>query len=144
MKKLALAVFFTLASTISVMAQGVTHYVAIHVDQNDPKVMNLALNNAQNITKYYESKGDTVVIEMVTYGPGLNMLIEGKSPVADRIAVMSLEMENLSFAACANTMSKMEAKTGKKIPIIQEATIVPSGVVTLIELQEKGYAYVKP
>jgi len=144
MKKLALAIFFTLASAIGVMAQGVTHYVAIHVDQNDAKVMNLALNNAQNITKYYESKGDTVVIQMVTYGPGLNMLIEGKSPVADRIATMSLELENISFAACANTMSKMEAKTGKKIPIIEEAAIVPSGVVTLIELQEKGYAYVKP
>jgi intracellular sulfur oxidation DsrE/DsrF family protein len=144
MKKLALAVFFTLTSTIGAMAEGVTHYVAIHVDQNDAKVMNLALNNAQNITKYYESKGDTVVIEMVTYGPGLNMLIEGKSPVADRIAVMSLELENISFAACANTMNKMEAKTGKKIPILEEATIVPSGVVTLIELQEKGYAYVKP
>ncbi len=144
MKKIALAIFFALVSAIGAMAQGVTHYVAIHVDQNDPKVMNLALNNAQNITKYYESKGDTVVIEMVTYGPGLNMLIEGKSPVADRISVMSLEMENLSFAACANTMNKMEAKTGNKIPIIEEATIVPSGVVTLIELQEKGYAYVKP
>ena len=144
MKRLVLAVFFTLASAIGVMAEGVTHYVAIHVDQNDPKVMNMALNNAQNITKYYESKGDTVVIEMVTYGPGLNMLIEGKSPVADRISAMSLELENLSFAACANTMNKMEAKTGKKIPIMDEAKVVPSGVVRLIELQEEGYAYVRP
>jgi uncharacterized protein len=144
MKKLALAVFFTLASAIGAMAQGVTHYVAIHVNQNDPKVMNLALNNVQNINKYYESIGDKVVIELVTYGPGLNMLIEGKSPVADRISVMSLELDNLSFAACANTMAKMEEKTGKKIPIIEEANIVPSGVVRLIELQEKGYAYIKP
>lgn len=144
MKKLALAMFFTLASAVGAMAQGVTHYVAIHVNQNDPKVMNLALNNVQNINKYYESIGDKVVIELVTYGPGLNMLIEGKSPVADRISVMSLELENLSFAACANTMAKMEEKTGKKIPIIEEANIVPSGVVRLIELQEKGYAYIKP
>jgi uncharacterized protein len=144
MKKLALAVFFTLASAIGAMAQGVTHYVAIHVNQNDPKVMNLALNNVQNINKYYDSIGEKVVIELVTYGPGLNMLIEGKSPVADRISVMSLELENLSFAACANTMAKMEEKTGKKIPIIEEANIVPSGVVRLVELQEKGYAYIKP
>ena len=27
-------------------AEGVMHRVAIHVDENDPKVMNMALNNA--------------------------------------------------------------------------------------------------
>lgn len=144
MKRLVLAAIITLASAVGAMAEGATHHVAIHVDQNDAKVMNMALNNAQNITKYYESNGDTVVIEMVTYGPGLNMLIEGKSPVADRISAMSLELENLSFAACANTMNKMEAKTGKKVPIMDEATVVPSGVVRLIQLQEDGYAYVRP
>jgi uncharacterized protein len=120
------------------------HKVAIHVDSSDPKVMNLALNNAQNIDAYYKSKGDSIIIEVVTYGPGLNMLIPGKSPVETRIAAMSLEMDNLSFAACANTKAKMEAKTGKKIEIMSEATVVPSGVVRLIELQEAGYAYVRP
>ncbi len=125
-------------------AEGVKHFVAIHVDQNDPKVMNLALNNAANVTKYYESIGDTVEIEMVAYGPGLNMFVEGKSPVADRISVMSLELENLSFAACGNTHAKMSAKAGHDIPLLDEAVVVPSGVVRLIELQENGFSYVKP
>jgi len=91
-------------------AEGVKHFVAIHVDQNDPKVMNMALNNAANVNKYYQSIGDTVEIEMVAYGPGLNMFVAGKSPVADRMSVMSLELENLSFAACGNTHAKMSAK----------------------------------
>ena len=30
--------------------------LAIHVDQNDPQVMNLALNNATNVIEYYRSK----------------------------------------------------------------------------------------
>ncbi len=146
--KLALSTI-ALAMTLATgaLAEGKTHYVAIHVDQNNAKVMNLALNNAQNVTKYYESKGDTVVIEMVTYGPGLNMLIPGKSPVETRIAAMSLEMDNLSFAACANTRRKMAEKAGKNpedIPIMSEAKVVPSGVVRLIELQEQGYAYIRP
>ena len=125
-------------------AEGVKHFVAIHVDQNDPKVMNLALNNAVNVTKYYESIGDTVEIEMVAYGPGLNMYVKGKSPVADRIAVLSLELENLSFSACGNTRRKMAAKLGHEIPLLSEATVVPSGMVRLIELQENGFAYVRP
>jgi len=144
MKKLAIALAISLASTIGALAQGVTHYVAIHVDQNDPQVMNMALNNAQNITNYYDSQGDTVVIEMVAYGPGLHMFIPDKSPVSDRIETMSLALENLSFSACGNTRRKMGEKAGHEIAIMDEATIVPSGVVRLIELQENGYAYVRP
>lgn len=143
MKKLALAAALALAP-LTAWAEGMVHKVAIHVDQNDPKVMNMALNNAANVNKYYQSQGDTVEIEMVAYGPGLNMFIPGKSPVADRISTMSLEMENLSFAACGNTHRKMSQKAGKEIPLMSEAVVVPSGVVRLIELQEQGYAYVRP
>ncbi len=144
MQKLILAVFMLFATTFGVLAQGVTHYVAIHVDESDPKVMNMALNNAKNITTYYEAQGDSVVIELVAYGPGLAMLVEGKSPVADRIAAMSLELENLSFSACGNTMRKMAAKTGEEVVLLDEARMVPSGVVQLVTLQEQGYAYIRP
>lgn len=126
------------------VAEGVMHHVAIHVDENDPKVMNMALNNAANVEKYYTSIGDTVMIELVAYGPGLNMFIPGKSPVEDRISTMSLEIENLSFSACGNTHRKMSEKAGKEISLVSEADMVPSGVVRLIELQEQGYAYVRP
>ena len=126
------------------LAEGKAHFVAIHVDENDPQVMNMALNNAKNVASYYESQGDTVTIELVAYGPGLTMLVADKSPVADRISAMSLEMENLSFAACGNTLNAMSAKAGHDVALMSEATVVPSGVVRLIELQEQGYAYVRP
>ena len=34
------------------------HRVAFHVDQNDPAIMNLVLNNATNLMEYYHGKGD--------------------------------------------------------------------------------------
>ncbi len=139
---LAAVLAASVASTA--FAEGQTHYVAVHVDQNDPQVMNMALNNVANMTRYYESQGDTVVVEVVTYGPGLNMFVPGKSPVADRVSTMALEMENLSFAACGNTHRAMSAKAGKEVALMSEATVVPSGVVRLIELQEQGYAYIRP
>ena len=125
-------------------AEGMTHKVAVHVDQNDKKVMNMALNNIQNLTKYYTSKGDKVIVELVAYGPGLHMLRADTSPVIDRIETMSLAMPNLKFSACGNTHRKMAQKSGKKVPLLPESTKVPSGVVQLISLQEQGYSYVKP
>ncbi len=143
MKQFVVAAAFALTPLIGI-AEGQTHHVAIHVDQNDPAVMNMALNNAQNVASYYAEQGDEVVIEMVAYGPGLNMLVKDASPVADRISAMSLEMENISFAACGNTLKGMEAKAGHEVPLMSEAVLVPSGVVRLIELQEEGYAYIRP
>ena len=120
------------------------HKVAIHVDEGDAAVMNLALNNAENVRAYYQSKGEKVTIELVTYGPGLNMLLADKSPVKERIAAMSLENPDMQFSACGNTLAKMSKKAGKALALISEATIVPSGMIRLMDLQEEGYSYVKP
>lgn len=140
---------FTLAavlalSPLAALAEGKMHKVAVHVNQNDAKVMNMALNNVQNLANFYAEQGDEVTVEVVAYGPGLNMFIPGKSPVADRIETMSLEHENLSFAACGNTYRKMKEKAGHEIALLSEARVVPSGVVRLIELQEQGFSYVRP
>jgi intracellular sulfur oxidation DsrE/DsrF family protein len=38
----------------------------------------------------------------------------------------------------------MEKREGKAISVVSEATVVPSGAVRLIELQEAGWSYLKP
>jgi intracellular sulfur oxidation DsrE/DsrF family protein len=38
----------------------------------------------------------------------------------------------------------MEKTEGKIIPLIEEAVVVPAGVVRLVELQEQGFKYIKP
>jgi uncharacterized protein len=122
----------------------VAHKVAIQVSQNDKAQMDLALNNARNIIEFYKGKGEPVAIEIVTYGPGLHMLRSDSSPVKDRIAPMALENPNLKFIACANTQANQSKAEGKQVTLISEATVMPSGVVRLMELQSQGYAYIRP
>ena len=121
-----------------------THKVAIQVNQNDKAVMDLALNNVRNITEYYKQKGETVAIEIVTYGPGLHMLRADTSPVKDRIAPMALENSSVTFIACGNTQANQSKAEGKPVTLISEAKVMPSGVVRLMELQKQGYAYIRP
>jgi intracellular sulfur oxidation DsrE/DsrF family protein len=118
--------------------------VAIQVNQNDKAVMDLALNNAKNVLEYYKDKGETIAVEIVTFGPGLHMLRADTSPVKDRIAPMSLENPNLKFVACANTQANQSKAEGKPVTLISEAKVMPSGVVRLMELQEQGYSYIRP
>jgi intracellular sulfur oxidation DsrE/DsrF family protein len=122
------------------------HRIAIQVDQNDAAVMNLALNNATNVIQYYREKGEVVDVDVVTYGPGLHMLRADTSPVQDRIkALKDLAFPSkIQFSACNNTKEGMEKKEGHAIEILPEAVIVPSGVVRLMELQGKGWSYLRP
>ena len=120
------------------------HKVAIHLDDNDPQRMNMALNNVENLSGYYDSVGEKVEIELVAYGPGLHIFRADTSLVKDRIAAMSLEIDDLTFSACGNTHAAMSRAAGKDVELLDEVDIVPSGVVRLIALQEKGYSYIRP
>jgi intracellular sulfur oxidation DsrE/DsrF family protein len=120
------------------------HHLILQVNTNDPAAMNLALNNATNVAQYYKDVGQKVKIEVVTFGPGLHMLREDTSPVKARIEEMALSTPEVSFKACGNTQEKMQKAESKDIPIVRQAEVVKSGVVRVMELQEKGWTYVKP
>ena len=145
-RRFATVAFFCFTFTASTLAADKAHHVSIQVDQNDPQVMNLALNNATNVLEYYRGKNEEVEIDIVTYGPGLHMLRSDTSPVQDRLKRLK-EMAfpgKIQFSACNNTKQGMEKTEGKAISVVSEATIVPSGVVRLMELQEQGWSYVRP
>ena len=122
------------------------HHIAIQVDQNDPQVMNLALNNVNAIIETYRARNEDVDIDVVAYGPGLHMLRADTSPVQDRIKRLKdmVFPGKIQFSACNNTKQGMEKAEGHAISVVSDATIVPSGVVHLMELQEQGWSYVRP
>ena len=120
------------------------HRLILQVNTNDQAAMNLALNNAVNVAQFYKDAGEKVKIEVVTFGPGLHMLRNDTSPVKARIEEMALSTPEVSFKACGNTREKMQKAEDKDIPIVAQAEVVKSGVVRVMELQEKGWTYVKP
>jgi len=141
-----LAVVLSAVNSPAQASDGYAHHIVFHVDDNDKAKMNLALNNAANVSKYYEDKGQKVQIEIVTYGPGLHMLRADTSPVAARLESFSMEYANVSFAACGNTLNGMTKKEGKTPELVKldNVHVVPSGVVQLIERQEQGWKYIRP
>jgi len=120
------------------------HRLILQVNTSDPAAMNLALNNAMNVTQYYRELGEKVKIEVITFGPGLHMLRDDTSPVKARIETMALSTPEVSFKACGNTQENMHKAENKDIPIVPQAQVVKSGVVRVMELEEQGWTYVKP
>ncbi|MGD8567985.1 MAG: DsrE family protein [Gammaproteobacteria bacterium] len=120
-------------------AEGAKHKMVIQVSTDDARTQKIALNNAVNLQKLHGM--DNVDIEIVAYGPGLGLLTP-KNKQAKR--VKSLALQNIKFSACENTMRKIEKKTGKKPKLTEGVGTVPAGVARILELQEQGYAYLRP
>jgi len=134
-------------STLTLPASSVAkkaHRLILQVNTNDPAMMTLALNNATNVEQYYKSLGEKVEIEVITFGPGLHMLRDDTSPVKERIKTIAAKMPSISFKACGNTRENMTKAEEKEIPLIPQATVVKSGVVRVLELQEQGWSYLRP
>ena len=84
---------------------------------------------------------DNIDIEVVAYGPGLGLLTKAGNQ-ADR--VKSLAVQNIRFSACGNTIAKITKKTGKEPQLVEGVQVVKAGVSRIMELQQQGYAYVRP
>lgn len=114
------------------------HKLAIHVDRDDDVTLRLAVNNAK---KAWQELQPDIAIEVVTYGPGIALVTEGGPHAAD---VVELMKKGVKFDLCQVTLDKMTEKKGRRPELINGVAIVPSGTVKLMELQEQGYAYLRP
>ncbi len=121
-------------------AEGKHHRVVFQVSSGDAATMNLAINNMGAMRREYESRGETVGIELVCFGPGLAMLRADTSPVKERL--VGLKGDTLS--ACNNTIQAYQKAEGQAIPLAEGVRVVPSGVVRVADLQEQGWSYVRP
>lgn len=110
--------------------------VIFQVSDNDPVKWNLALNNAKNVQE--DLGKENVQIEIVAYGPGLNML-RAESKVAGRVSG-ALD-DNVAVVACDNTMHNMKLTDADLIGGIGH---VKAGVVELMERQRQGWSYIRP
>ncbi len=119
------------------------HRISIQIDQNDPGLMNLSLNNIANMANEYGGLGQMFQIELVAFGPGLHMLRADDSPVKARLESIKSSIPDVVFSACNNTKTAMEKAEGHPIAIVPQARLVPAGIVRLVELQEAGWSYIR-
>jgi uncharacterized protein len=144
LRRVLVAAFLLLPFALAPAVAMEHHKLALQISDNDPVKMNAVLNVAANVSKYYSDKGDEVEIQIVAFNAGLNMLRQDKSPVLERLNSFKQGMQNVSFLACENTLDAMTKSEGKEPPLVDNAQRVPAGVVTLIELAEKGWTIVRP
>lgn len=137
MKKILFLLLAFLFSTFHLYAQDkpTQHHVIIQLSSNDTLVWKGLLNNIKNLKNGW---GDSVSIEVVAHGPGIDFLTKGKTNQQERITYF--KSKGVVFVGCENTLIE------RKIPkenIIPAAGFVKMGVGEIILKQEQGWSYIK-
>jgi uncharacterized protein len=134
----ALALCTTLAgiATAADSTAPVRNRIVVQVSDADPAKWNLTLNNARNLQQ--DLGAGNVEIEIVAYGPGINML-KAESVVGNRIG--EALGSGVKVVACQNTMRN--AKLSKD-DMLNGIGYVGAGVVEIMQRQQQGWAYLRP
>ncbi len=113
--------------------------VVLQISDPNPFKQTLVLNVANNLIKHYGP--DKVDIEIVAFGPGLRLLMDGNSNTS---RIEGLSGSGVRFAACENTIASFTKTLGHEPRLVSQATTVSAGVVRIIDLTDKGYTLIKP
>ncbi len=120
-------------------ATGPAHKMVIQVNTKDKLSQKMAMINATNLTKMLGEKN--VAVEVVVYGPGLSLLNKD-SVFSTRIR--GLQKKGVRFSVCNGTIKRIVRKTGKEPDLLEGIHRVKTGALRILELQEQGYAYMRP
>lgn len=119
---------------------GPPHKVVYQINRAEPEYQLAILNSISAMLKKYV---DDVAIAVVVWGPGIHLL--AKKPrravpkeLQQRVRGMS-ESYGVEFIACGNTMHTLG---WEKADMLDFAKVEEVGAAAIMELQEKGYAYI--
>jgi len=116
------------------------HRAFFHLTESDPQRASAVLTNVQNFIDVVGWK-NIEALELVVHGPGLKPFIAKGIDADVKAKAEVLLTGGVTIGACQITMSRQRIKPEE---LIEGLTAIPSGVVRVMELQEKGYAYIRP
>ena len=140
LRNVALAGLLLFASG-SVLAVGTSDnvHVVYHIDEGLDKAADV-LRNVRN----HLNADPKVKIVVVGHGKGIDFMLDGaedKNKNPFNVTIEELAAKGVEFRVCNNTLQSRNIPASK---VVSPATIVPSGVAEIANLQAKGFVYIKP
>ena len=111
--------------------------LCLHVDANDPAVLAFAFVNARNYMNGLPGKEFELVL--VANGPAVKLFVPAQAELqktAEELMARGLKLRLCKNALDANKMTAADLGPG--------CEVVPAGLVEIVELQNKGFAYIRP
>jgi intracellular sulfur oxidation DsrE/DsrF family protein len=118
------------------------HRIVYQLDDAGADKARFVLRNIENHVKGVGGMQNVEALELVVFGPALQSFVAKTMDPEVRQALERLQAQGVAFGACGNTMKGMKVTLEE---LARGAHELPQGgVVRIMELQEQGYAYIRP
>jgi hypothetical protein len=109
--------------------------VVFHFD-HDPKALKISFNNIKNYMAHFT--GAKPAVSLVVNGPGVQLLLKDGEYAGQIREAHELGAE---IKVCNNALNSFKIDPEQLCP---ECVVVSAGIVEIVELQDKGFKYIKP
>lgn len=117
--------------------------VLIHIADDDTIQVGQALDEIESLLKYYRASGQNARVEVVINGKGLELVRTDTSTFATRIHRLQREFDNLTFAACQNSIDRLKREQGILVRLLPGVVVIDSGMAELMRRQNQGWTYIQ-
>ncbi len=132
-----IALLFAIAfAALSQTPAAPKHHVVFQLTEAEGPAWESLATHVNNMRRAFAQDGGSEV-EVVFFGPGLNMLRKTNTAYTDRLK--QLADSGVKLSACQNSMHDRNVKTEDMFPF---ASQVDSGIAELARKQEAGWAYI--
>ena len=139
MRLFALALLLPLLFGSGLTAAADKPQVVYHI--SDEEKVGFVLNNIKNHLDGVGG-GENIEIVVVSHGPAVKRFVDIEAVDQVRNGVKDLQAQGVTFEACANTLTAFGLEPDE---LLADFKIAEKGGVTRItELQQQGYAYLRP
>ncbi len=111
---------------------------AFHIDLEDDHLLTLALGNITNSLAALEGTESDFIL--LANGPAVTLLA-GEHVKKHLEQIATLAEAGVRFQACNNALQKYAVA---KEDLAKNIEVIPAGIIGLIDLQNSGFAYIKP
>lgn len=112
--------------------------VVFHVNSADEVAFAQGLSNITNLLKAIPDQEHDVV--MLFNGPAVTMVAgDACAPFQERVT--ELHGQGVRFQVCRNALQKFEVAIDS---LMAECQVIAAAIPAIIELQNAGFAYIKP
>jgi hypothetical protein len=130
---LALAFIF---GAVSQTPKPAKHKIVFELNEPEGAAWDSVVKHVNNTRNALAADGGSQV-EVVFWGPGLNMLRKTNTAYEDRLK--QLADSGVALSACQNAMRVMNVKTEDLMPFVGQ---VDSGIAQVVRRQEAGWSYI--
>jgi len=130
-------------TTTEARGKDAVNKILVHLNDDNVHHLGQALEDIEGLMRYYRDRKESAHVEVVMNGHGLDLVRADVSRFSQKVAQLQKEYDNLTFAACQNTIDRLKREQGISVRLLPGVIVIDSGMAEIMRRQNQGWTYLQ-